>query len=372
MTKNKIGLIVNPIAGMGGKVGLKGTDGPEIVEKARERGAEPVAPDRAKKALEELNNQIEDLEIITCSDEMGGDECEDVGLGYTIVYETESGNTSPEDTKKATEKMLEKDVEIIIFAGGDGTARDVREIAEQEIPILGIPTGVKMHSAVFANTPEIGGKLVARYLKGNLPLREAEVMDVDEEAFRNNELQTDLKGYAETPYDPRWVQAAKSPTVTSGSEKADQESIAKYVVEQMEDDYIYILGPGTTTRAVAERLGLSDSTLLGVDLIENEQMIAKDVTEDRILETVEEKPAKIIISPIGKQGFILGRGNQQLSPRVVREVGVDNVMIIATPNKLAETPHLKIDTGDSDLDDEFRGYERVIISYGMERPVQVA
>lgn len=246
------------------------------------------------------------------------------------------------------------------------------EIIGTEIPFLGVPTGVKMHSAVFANTPEIAGKLIIRYLsKGGLPLREAEVMDVDEEAFRRNELETDLKGFALTPYDPRWVQAAKSPTVTSGSEKADQESIAKWVVEQMEENRLYVLGPGTTTRAVVSELGISDFTLLGVDLVKNGKLVGKDVREKEILEEVEDTQATIVVSPIGKQGFILGRGNQQVSPKVVRKVGIDNILILATPNKLTETSMLKVDTGDSELNEEFRGYIRVILGYGVERPVPV-
>ncbi len=373
MTSNKIGLIVNPIAGMGGKVGLKGTDGPEIVEKARELGADPVAPERAVKALEKLKESDINFNIFTCSNEMGEKEAEEAGLEFKIIYDIESGKTNPEDTKRAAKNCLEKEVDIILFAGGDGTARDILEVIDQEIPMLGIPTGVKMHSAVFANTPEIGGRLVARYLHGNgLPLREAEVVDVDEDAFRRNELDTDLKGYGKSPYDPSWVQAAKSPTVTSGSEVEDQESIAEWIVEQMEEDRLYVLGPGTTTRAVAEELGISEFTLLGIDLVKNGNLVAGDVREKEILEKLEQNPeATIIVSPIGKQGFIFGRGNQQISPKVIREVGTDNILILATPGKLAETPQLKVDTGDSDLDEEFRGYARVILDYGTKRPIPV-
>lgn len=373
MSQNKIGLIVNPIAGMGGKVGLKGTDGPEIVEKARELGADPVAPERAVKALEKLKESDISVDVLTCSDEMGAMEAREVGFDFKIIHEIESGSTTPEDTKKAAENFLEKGVEIILFAGGDGTTRDIYDVVGKEIPILGIPTGVKMHSAVFANTPEIGGRLIARYLRGEgLELREAEIVDVDEEAFRQNELDTDLKGYGKSPYDPRWVQVAKSPTVTSGSEVEDQKSIAEWVVEQMEKNCLYVLGPGTTTRAVAEELGISEFTLLGVDLVKNGELVKKDVTEKKILEELEENSeAKIIVSPIGSQGFVFGRGNQQISPKVIRKIGTDNILILATPNKLAETPQLKVDTRDSELDEEFRGYARVILDYGTKRPIPV-
>ncbi|KXA91943.1 hypothetical protein AKJ63_00275 [candidate division MSBL1 archaeon SCGC-AAA259D18] len=372
MSEYKVGLVVNPIAGMGGKVGLKGTDGPRIVEKARELGAEPVAPERAVKALGRLRDTDLDLEILTFSDEMGEDEAKEVGFDPRVVQEIDSGETTPEDTKEAAAKFLEEEVDIILFAGGDGTARDLLELVDMDVPLLGIPTGVKMHSAAFVNTPEIAGRLVERYLRGNLPLREAEIMDVDEEAFRENELETDLKGFGQTPYDPRLVQAAKSPTVTSGSEKEDQKAIARWVVEQVEEDRLYILAPGTTTRAVEEEMGISEFTLLGVDLVRNGELLAKDVTERRILDEIEDDSATIIVSPIGKQGFILGRGNQQVSPKVVRKVGIDNIMILATPGKIAETSMLKVDTGDPDLDEEFQGYARVIMGYKITRPVPVA
>lgn len=367
----KIGLIVNPIAGMGGKVGLKGTDGPEIVEKARELGAEPVAPKRCIEALEKLKESKLNLEILTCSNEMGEEEAENVGFKPKIILEINSGETYPEDTKKAAEIFLERKVDLILFAGGDGTASDIYEVVGQEVPILGIPTGVKMHSALFANNPEIAARLVESYFSDDVSLEEAEVMDVDEEAFRRNELDTDLIGYARTLCHPKWIQAPKSPTAASGSEEENQKLIAKWVTKNMEKDRLYILGPGTTTQAVANLLGFDDSTLLGVDLIRNEEIIAKDVTEDRILKELEVSPGTIIVSPIGKQGFILGRGNQQISPEVIRKVGVDNIMILGTSNKLAKTPVLKVDTGDPDLDERFRGYVNVIFRYGLTRPVPV-
>ncbi len=372
-SKKSIGLVVNPIAGMGGKVGLKGTDGPGIVDKARELGAEPVAPRRAREALERLRSSNLDVKILTCSDEMGESEAEEAGFEVEVIYRIDSGETTSEDTRGAAEKFLEEKVDLILFAGGDGTASDILGVVGMEIPMLGIPTGVKMHSAVFANTPEIAGRLVGRYLRDDgLSLREVEVMDVDEEAFRRNELDTDLKGYARSPYDPRWTQAAKSPTTSSGSEEEDQESIAEWVVERMEEGRLYVLGPGTTTRAVAEQLGVSDFTLLGVDLIKDGKLIAKDVMEGEILESVSSDQTTIIISPIGKQGFIFGRGNQQISPEVIRKVGRENVLILSTPNKLIETPMLKVDTGDKELDEEFRGYARVITGYREKRPVPVS
>ncbi|MEA1905118.1 MAG: ATP-NAD kinase, partial [Candidatus Hadarchaeota archaeon] len=235
----------------------------------------------------------------------------------------------------------------------------------------GIPTGVKMFSAVFSNTPGDAGKLAARFLGEELPVQEAEVMDVDERAFRRDRLESELKGYAKVPYEPQLVQAGKVGTAPTGYERADQKAIARFVVESMEDGHLYLLGPGTTTRAVAEELGIRDSTLLGVDLIKNKKLLARDAREEQILQEMGNLPATIIMSPIGKQGFILGRGNQQISSRIIRRVGKENVLVLATSNKLAATPTLKVDTGDPKLDQEFRGHIPVIVGYWLKRTVRV-
>jgi len=365
----KLGFIVNPIAGMGGRVGLKGTDGPEILAKARELGAEPIAPLRAIRFLHMLKKLSSNIALLTYPAEMGADEVRESGLVSKVIGRITSGSTTSEDTKHAAKDMLLEGVDIIVFAGGDGTAADLLESVGTKVPILGIPTGVKMHSAVFANTPEAAGEVAARFLCDGLPLREAEVMDIDEDAFREGHLVAKLKGYVLVPYEPAMVQSTKEGS--TGHELADQKAIARWVLEMMEKGRIYVLGPGTTTRAVAEELGIYDSTLLGVDLIEDYKLLAKDVNEDQILNVVKTKPATIIVSPIGRQGFILGRGNLQLSPKLLKLVGKNNIWVLSTPNKLAITPTLKVDTGDIELDNEFRGYIRVITGYRQTKIVKV-
>jgi len=194
-------------------------------------------------------------------------------------------------------------------------------------------------------------------------------MDINEEAYRENRLVAKLKGYARVPYEPVMMQATKEGS--TGYELADQKAIARWVVELMERGHIYALGPGTTTRAVAEELGIYDSTLLGVDLIENYKLLARDTNEQQILEVIGKKPMTITVSPIGRQGFILGRGNQQLSPVIIKRVGKGNVWVLATPHKLRATPTLKVDTDDAELDREFRGYIRVITGYRQTCMVKV-
>lgn len=366
----KLGLIVNPIAGMGGRVGLKGTDGLEILAKARELGAEPVSPARAVEALHILKRSSLKFDLITYPSEMGEEEAREAGLEARVIGKITPKQTTAEDTKRAVKEMRELGVDLILIAGGDGTFSDAIDIVGTGVPLLGIPTGVKMHSAVFANTPQGAGEVAARFLSEGLPLREAEVMDIDEEAYRENRLSAKLKGYARVPYEPLKLQSTKEGSTSY--ELEDQKAIARWVAELMKEGRIYVLGPGTTTRAVAEELGIHNSTLLGVDLILNRKLLARDVNEGQILRAIEGKPAAVVLSPIGGQGFILGRGNQQMSPNIIRKVGKENIWIIATPHKLGLTPSLKVDTGDARLDDEFRGYVRVITSYRQTRIVRVS
>ncbi len=365
----KLGLIVNPIAGMGGRVGLKGTDGPEIVARARELGAEPVAPARAVEAMRALKRFNLDFELLTYPAEMGEDEAREAGFSPEVMGKIISGQTTAQDTIRAAKEMSKRGVNLILLVGGDGTMRDAIGAVGTATPLLGVPAGVKLHSAAFANTPEAAAEVAARFFREGLPLHEAEVMDIDEEAYREGRLVARLEGYARVPYEPTMVQATKEGS--TGLELVDQKAIARWVMELMERERMYALGPGTTTRAVAEELGIYDSTLLGVDLIEDYKLVAKDANEKQILKAIEGKPATIIVSPIGNQGFILGRGNQQLSPAVVRKVGKENVLVIATPQKLSSTPTLKVDTGDAKLDDEFRGYIKVITGYRQSHMVKV-
>ena len=365
----KLGLIVNPIAGMGGRIGLKGTNGADIVAKALELGAEPVSPARAVEALRVLKRAGVGFELITYPAEMGAAEASEAGLKARVVGRITQGKTTAEDTKRAAKEMLELGVDLALVAGGDGTMSDVIGAIGTQTPILGIPTGVKLHSAAFANTPEAAGQVAARFLSEGLPLREAEVMDIDEDAYRENRLVAKLKGYAQVPYEPVMMQATKEGS--AGFELADQKAIARWMVELVEKGRIYALGPGTTTRAVAEELGIYDSTLLGVDLVRDYKLLARDVNERQILEAIKGKPAAIVVSPIGRQGFILGRGNQQLSPAVVKQVGEKNVLVLATLHKLSLTPTLKVDTGDVKLDNELRGYIPVIVGYLQTRMVKV-
>jgi predicted polyphosphate/ATP-dependent NAD kinase len=362
IANDRLGLIVNPLAGIGGRVGLKGSDGAEIQQKALALGAVPQSLNRAIQALEKIK-AVNSVEIITYPGEMGEDAAGACGLGYTVIGSIRPGETTPEDTRNAAREMLRLRVPLLLFAGGDGTARDVYNAVGEGIPVLGIPAGVKIHSAVFATNPSSAGELAASYLRGRVAgLREAEVMDVDEEAFREGIVSAKLYGYLRVPFRRRLVQSLK---VASGpGERASIEAIAHDVVDRMEHDCLYIIGPGSTTRAIASRLGL-DKTLVGVDVVAGGELVASDVNESQLLDLVEGRRAKIIVTPIGGQGCILGRGNQQISPEVIKKVGKDNIIVVSTAGKihsLGGRP-MWVDTGDRVVDRMFDGHIRVVTGY---------
>jgi predicted polyphosphate/ATP-dependent NAD kinase len=359
----RLGLIVNPVAGIGGRVGLKGSDGAEIQGMAFELGAVPEALQRAIQALERLEPGKDELEVVTYPGEMGEDAARACGFEPTVIGCIKPGETTPKDTIRAAREMLRLKVNLLLFAGGDGTARDIYNAVGEGMPVLGIPAGVKIHSAVFATSPRSAGDVAALYLQGRVSsLREAEVMDIDEEAFRQGVVSARLYAYLKIPFERRLVQSAKMPS--SPGEQAAQQAIAHDVVSRMEKSLLYIIGPGTTTRAIASRLGLS-KTLIGVDVVAGGELVAADVNESRLLELLEGRKAKIIVTPIGGQGYIFGRGNQQISPQVIRCVGKENVIVVGTPGKIHSLRGrpLRVDTGDRGVDEMLRGYIMVLTGY---------
>ncbi len=359
----KLGLIVNPIAGMGGRVGLKGTDGPEILERAIELGAKPVAQRRTRETLSALVSLKDSVTLMTSPREMGEDAALECGFTPQIIPGASLSKTTAKDTRHAARAMQERGVDLLLFAGGDGTARDVYQAIGNRTVSLGIPTGVKVHSAVFALNPMAAGDLSTLYLLGKAKrVTEAEVMDIDEEDYRRGILSARLYGYLRIPYRSRYVQRLKSGS--SPDERYSQEAIAAAIVERMSDTHHYIIGPGTTTRAIMEKLGLPHS-LLGIDVVFQKRLAGQDLNEKEILELIRGKPSVLVLTPIGGQGYLLGRGNQQISPEVISQVGKDNIIIVATPNKIGslEGRPLFIDSGDGRLDRLLSGYYRIFTSY---------
>ena len=359
----KLGLIVNPLAGLGGRVGLKGSDGLDIQRRARELGARPESNQRAAMALKALGGAGGSFELISYPGEMGEDACRLAGLTPRVVGSIHPGPTTGQDTEEAARLMLEKGVDLLLFAGGDGTARNIQKAVGLNLAVLGIPAGVKIHSAVFALTPAYAGRAAADFLQNPRPrCREAEVMDIDESAFRQGSVSAKLYGYLLAPDEKRYVQGMKcasSPTETDALTGMAAEVEA---IMQKEPESFFLMGTGTTVRAVMDHLGL-ENTLLGIDVVQRKKLVAQDVNEKQILEITKGQRTKIVVTPIGGQGHIFGRGNQQLSPRVIEQAGKENIIVVATMEKLASLGGrpLMVDTGDSNLDRRLFGYIRVVM-----------
>ncbi len=375
-----VGFIVNPIAGMGGKVALKGTDG--VVEEAIRRGAKPVASDVARLFLRELEELRSVITFVTGPAELGEVYLKEFQfdhrviehrtVGYRRVGDVTIPDTTSHDTEELAMAMRDGRVELIAFAGGDGTARDVVRVVDKKVPVLGIPTGVKMFSGVFAASPEGAAELLKSYLRGEASLVEREVMDLDEDAFRRDMVVPKHYGKALTPYVELLLQGSKEPTKVDESE--DLDALAEAVADEiMSEDGIYFLGAGSTVKRIKDRLGI-DGTLLGVDVVRvrggKAQLLVKDAAEGDLLKFVKsgEKP-KIIVTVIGGLNFLFGRGNQQFSAEVLREIPRDNLIVVAARSKLKGP--IRVYTGDREVDEKLRGYMRVRVSSWMEKLVRV-
>ena len=351
-----IGFLVNPIAGMGGRVGLKGTDG--MVERARELGATPRAPERGVEALESLAARAEEFDLLTWGGRMGESEATEAGVDHRVLGEPEAEETSSADTKGAVDAFLEQDVDLVLFVGGDGTAVDVFEVLDEhdvDTPMLGVPAGVKVYSSVFAVSPRAAGRIAATFED----VATREVNDIDESAYREGEVRAELRGLAHVPV-AEDLQASKQ--VLGG----DVSGLASGVAEDVEPGVTYVLGPGGTLQEIKTALGI-DGSPLGVDVYRDGEKIVADAGEEEILEALGERNV-IVVSPIGGQGFIFGRGNDQISPAVIEQCEIE---IVASPEKLESTGVLRVDTGDEQLDEELRGWVKARNGRYERRMIQI-
>ena len=356
----KIGFLVNPVAGMGGAVGLKGTDG--AVAEARRRGAVPVAPERASRLLSLIRPGIHTF--LTAGGPMGETLVEAAGIPAEVVCLPEGLETTAEDTRRACRAFCDHGAELILFCGGDGTARDIFAAVGVSVPVLGVPSGVKMYSGVFAATPAAAAECVNRM--DEAVLTDAEVMDIDEEAYRENRLAVSLAGIARSPALTGHLPSSKWATDARHEAQA-QADIARFIVDIMRRDTLYLVGAGSTTAAVIGALG-EEGTLLGIDAVFDGDVIARDLNETGILTLLDDYPlVQAIVSPIGAQGFVLGRGTQQISPAVVERVGPEHFIVIATEAKLSRTPSLYLDTGDPVQNRRFPDAVQVVCGYAMAR-----
>lgn len=360
-----VGLIVNPVAGMGGSVGLKGTDG-DMYEKALAKGAEPVSPLRTAEFLDHLGRRDE-IRLLVAPGSMGADHADAANIDFEAVGELPEAPTAA-DTKRIAVQLVEAGAEILVFAGGDGTARDIADAVDEKVPVVAIPSGVKVYSAVFSYNPRAAAALLDAFLDG-ADVGEEEVLDIDEDAFRAGRVDSRHYGYLLVPEDDRLLQGGKESSSSSAEARHD---LAVAVVERLEPGVLYLLGSGTTVRAVAEELGV-DKTLLGIDAIVNGKLVGSDLDEREILGLLDRySRVTIIVTPLGGNGFIFGRGNKQFTAEVLERVGRDNVMVIADRAKLLAMPGLHVDTGDAALDDAFSGYVDVFVGLGYSKSMPVS
>ena len=373
----RIGFLINPIAGMGGRVGLKGTDG--VVTEAVRRGAVAIADVRAIEMLGTLKRLVDqeprrpDIQWLTCAGAMGAEALRQAGIDrFDIVCEPAT-TPSARDTERAVSAFVAAQVDLVVFCGGDGTARDVCGVTQQGTAVLGIPSGVKMYSGVFGMSAVRTAEILLAFIRQQIGVAQVEILDLDEDAYRHGEWIVRLHLTALAPFEPSRLQAGKAMT-----NDADDAAVKHDIGDELRDqidadpDAVFVLGPGSTVRAIAQALGI-DTTLLGVDAIVGGKLAGKDLGEGPLLDLLQRYGRrKLVLSPIGAQGFVLGRGNQQLSPTVVRTIGPGNLVIVATPAKLARTPLLRFDTGDPALDCELisRKYMPVIVGYRRMRMVK--
>lgn len=367
----KIGLVVNPIAGLGGRVGLKGTDGAGTASLALDRGAIAQSGLRTRRALQRLADRVPDAALTVAAGDLG--ETWAVGLGMNMtVIDLPAPTGTPDDTIHAVRAMAACD--LVVFAGGDGTARDVSGAVSPAQAVLGIPCGVKMHSGVFVVTPEAAGGLLADMLLKPDQVTwndAAEVMDIDEQALRAGHIAPVLYGHVRVPKMRSRMQAAKGgPRISSGAALA---AAAAQIARQMDEGTLYIIGPGTSAAAVVEATGQS-STLLGIDVMLDGIVIAREVTAAQIETLTAERAVRVVLGVTGQQGFLIGRGNQQISPQVLRRATRDGLIILASEEKLRglAQPLLWIDSGDPYLDAALAGFVRVHTGQGRQTMMRLS
>jgi predicted polyphosphate/ATP-dependent NAD kinase len=363
----KIGLIVNPIAGMGGKVGLKGTDG-NLYEKAIALGATPISANRTIEFLNSIH-LYDKFTFLVPNGVMGEYVIRQSKIKNYLIINCAHDNfsTNKFDTINCA-KLISGQVDVLVFSGGDGTARDIYDAIKESIPVIGIPSGVKMYSAIFAKSPKDAAITLEDYYYKNADIKLKEILDIDEDEYRKNKLSIRLYGYIKSFSAEGMISSGKQAFFSIDEDEI--EGISNYLKELINPEFIYIVGPGSTTYYVFKKIGI-EKTLLGVDIIKNNKIIKSDANEKDILISLSNERSKIIVTPIGGQGFLFGRGNQQISSEVIRLVGKENIIVISTKSKISSLKYLLVDTGDPKVNEMLKGYIKIIIGYRQEKIMKI-
>ncbi len=357
-----IGLLINPIAGLGGELAQKGSDNLTISLSSLPQSR---ANQRCYQTLKLLQMYAPQLHFYCASGLMGQDVLTELGFETQIVYHSPT-ITQAQDTIWVAQALMAQPIDILLFVGGDGTARNLCE-AQVSKPVLGIPAGVKMHSGVFALNPESAAEVIIKLITGaGVAVEQAEVRDLDELALQQGKVQAKFYGELTIPVDTKLIQQMKC--ASPESDELVQTEIAAFVAENLQADVLYLFGVGSTCAAIMAQLGY-EHTLLGFDALLNGELVAKDLDSRAIWQWVQHYPTKIILTATGGQGVLIGRGNQQLTPQVLRHVGRDNLWVVASPQKLQQLQGraLVLDTGDAELNQAWQGLIKVTTGYQQEQ-----
>ncbi len=354
----KIGVLVNPVAGLGGPGAYKGSD--KHWKDALARGDVPSAPARAAR----FTGALEDIEIVTLPGAMG------VAQGTVLDGVAKSvGDTTPTDTRDGARALRDAGVDVLCFVGGDGTATDVAHAVEDTVACLGVPAGVKITSPVFAHDPEEAA-LIVNHLPARFDTQLRDVTDLDEDAYRAGRVDVRLRGALRVPRSP-FVQGGKVATAS----ETDVEPLVESVLQQWDDEALTIVGAGSVCRALKSHFH-GTPTLLGLDAIRGGRIVAADVDDRRLAALMDQVEGeggvvRLVLSLIGGQGMLLGRGTQVLRPELLRRIGWDHLTVMAPPEKLLGLEGIHVDSGDPGFDAEAPQWLRVVSGWNETRMVRV-
>lgn len=378
----RVGILANPDAGLGGRLGLKGSDGQ--AELARSKGAEDRSGPRLESMLRHFSRihrgESSQIEWITSSGRMGTEWIPvDLEIGAISEVHQSPGETSASDTQDAVARLLEAGIDLLVYSGGDGTTRDIVASLSgsetPELPVIGVPSGVKMHSGCFASSPKAAAEVLSAWIHGDLLVSSTEVLDLDEDLYRKGKWVVRLYAEAFSPNSPRWMQGSKE-LIQTESEDEIIIGLSDHIGESIvEDGRLVIWGSGGTLREIGGNIGF-ELTTLGIDATIGSEQVGTDLAESGLIEILDshEGPVTLLLSPMGGQGFLIGRGNLQLSPTVLSSIGIDNIIGVVTPAKLLTVRSLRIETGDDSLDQEFsaKRYMKVLQGYRTTRILPVS
>jgi predicted polyphosphate/ATP-dependent NAD kinase len=354
----KIGFFINPLAGFGASLNRKGSDLVESIDRASS-----TSFSSGRKFLEGIRDL--GVHFLVPGGIMGADAMEEAGIGdYEIVY-LPKDPTEASDTISFVKTIMDRKPQLLIFCGGDGTARDILAAGFTNIPVIGVPAGIKMESSVFAISVQHAINVTREIVgKGIGETEKAEIVDIPEEDLDTIHPHPRFYGELVTPANQGIVSSPKLDFY-----QGDTEGIVDYFIETMDKDTYYVIGPGSTCKSIIARMG-HETNLLGFDLVRSGRLMETDISEQRIFEVATTGKCKLVISPIGGQNFLLGRGNKQISARVVQAIGFHNIIVLSAQDKLTYTKKLYIDLSTKEKVD-IPGYIRVIIGYGMFKIVKL-